>query len=219
MILVNKVCKSFGLFQQKVLHDVSFRIEDGEFVSLTGRSGSGKSTLLYIISTLDLPTSGEIIIDQYHTSKSSSDAIHHFRNQQVGFVFQFHYLLPELTALENVLMPLRKFQSVIVNEKLELAKILLNTFNLEEKYHRYPGQLSGGEQQRVAIARALIMKPKYIFADEPTGNLDSTNGKVVMDIFRKVNREDKTTIVFVTHDEEFALMADRQIKLADGSLA
>lgn len=218
MITINNISKTFGVFQQKVLRDISFSIHDGEFVSLTGRSGSGKSTLLYIISTLDLPTSGDVIIDQYHTTRASSDSIHAFRNQQIGFVFQFHYLLPELTALENVLMPARKLKMDTQQEKIEYAKTLLTTFNLKEKFDRFPGQLSGGEQQRVAIARALIMKPKYIFADEPTGNLDSSNGEIVMDIFRKVNKEERTTIVFVTHDEEFAKMADRQIKLADGQL-
>lgn len=218
MIVVNNVSKSFGIFEQQVLKNISFVVQEGEFVSLTGRSGSGKSTLLYIMSTLDSPTSGEVIIDQYHTTRTSSEDIHLFRNQQIGFVFQFHYLLPELTALENVLMPARKMKLDTQPEKIEYAKMLLNTFNLKEKYHRFPNQLSGGEQQRVAIARALVMKPKYIFADEPTGNLDSINGEIVMDIFKKVNREEKTTILFVTHDEEFAQRADRQIKLADGSL-
>lgn len=218
MIQVNSVGKTFGVFKQQILSDISFNIHDGEFISLTGRSGSGKSTLLYIISTLDLPSSGEVIIDRYHTSRSSSDEIHAFRNRQVGFVFQFHYLLPELTALENVLMPARKANLDTHPEKIDYAKSLLNTFNLNGKYDRLPGQLSGGEQQRVAIARALIMKPKYIFADEPTGNLDSVNGEIVMNIFRKVNLEEKTTIVYVTHDEEFAERADRKIKLADGKL-
>lgn len=216
MIQVKEVNKSFGVFKQKILHDISFTIHDGEFVSLTGRSGSGKSTLLYILSTLDLPTSGQVIIDEYCTATSSSDDIHAFRNQQVGFVFQFHYLLPELSALENILMPTRKVKNIQLSDKIEYAKSLLTIFNLKGKENHLPSQLSGGEQQRVSIARALIMNPKYIFADEPTGNLDSVNGEIVMNIFKKVNREEHTSIVFVTHDEDFAKMGSRQIKLMDG---
>lgn len=216
MIEVQQVNKSFGAVPQKILHDISFVVQDGEFVSLTGRSGSGKSTLLYILSTLDLPTSGKVIIDEHCTSTSSIETIHSFRNQQIGFVFQFHYLLPELTALENILMPTRKLQNGALANKVQYAKSLLNIFNLTGKENHFPSQLSGGEQQRVSIARALIMNPKYIFADEPTGNLDSVNGEIVMDIFKKVNREQGTTIVFVTHDEGFAKMGGRQIKLVDG---
>lgn len=216
MIQVQQVNKSFGVVPQKILHDISFVVHEGEFVSLTGRSGSGKSTLLYILSTLDLPTSGKVIIDEHCTSTSSIETIHSFRNQQIGFVFQFHYLLPELTALENILMPTRKLQNSALSNKVQYAKSLLNIFNLTGKENHFPGQLSGGEQQRVSIARALIMNPKYIFADEPTGNLDSVNGEIVMDIFKKVNREQGTTILFVTHDEGFAKMGNRQIKLVDG---
>jgi putative ABC transport system ATP-binding protein/lipoprotein-releasing system ATP-binding protein len=218
MLLVKNVSKVFGVFNQQILQNISFDVKDGEFVSLTGRSGSGKSTLLYIISTLDLPTSGEVIIDNYNTTTCSSDDLHAFRNRQIGFVFQFHYLLPELSAIENVLMPTRKLPHAEQIQKVEQAKFLLSTFNLKNKYNNFPGQLSGGEQQRVSIARALIMNPKYIFADEPTGNLDSVNGEIVMNIFRKINQEEKTTIIYVTHDEDFAKLAQRQIKLADGQL-
>ncbi|MCW5588702.1 MAG: ABC transporter ATP-binding protein [Legionellales bacterium] len=219
MISVRNVSKFFGSVEQTVLHNISFEIKSGELVSLTGRSGSGKSTLLYIISTLDFPSTGDVIINDYHTQTTPSAILHAFRNRHIGFVFQFHYLLTELTALENILMPARKYGIHQQKATIDYAYYLLNTFNLAKKAQKFPAQMSGGEQQRIAIARALIMQPQYIFADEPTGNLDSANGQVVMDIFRQINREQKTTIVYVTHDVEFAKLAERQIVLVDGKLA
>lgn len=215
-IFAHNVSKAFGNPSIQVLENISFQVESGEFLSLTGRSGSGKSTLLYIISSLDAPTSGEVLFDGVNVHKLSEKEIHEFRNQNIGFVFQFHYLIPELSALENVLLPARKFN--LQKSKKEEAENLLIGFDLKEKMNRLPSQLSGGEQQRVAIARALLMKPKYLFADEPTGNLDSKNGEIVLEIFRKINQELKTTIVMVTHDKEFASLAQRRIVLKDGKI-
>jgi ABC-type lipoprotein export system ATPase subunit len=213
---VNKVTKNFGNPPTKVLQNINFDIQKGEFVSLTGKSGSGKSTLLYILSSLDVPTSGNVLIDGKDLHAMDEISIHQFRNLQMGFVFQFHYLLPELTALENALMPARKtFQEKSLEKK---ALDLFKEFDLSGKEHKKPSQLSGGEQQRVSIARALIMEPDYLFADEPTGNLDSINGKIVMDLFVKINKSHKTTIIYVTHDEDFADLAKRKIVLKDGQI-
>jgi lipoprotein-releasing system ATP-binding protein len=210
------VSKSFSVENTKVLTDISIDIADGEFVSLIGRSGSGKSTLLYIMSSLDTPTQGSVEYAGKPLGKMSRRELHQLRNEQIGFVFQFHYLLPELNALENVLMPCTKTKSS--ERKTPLAKSLLAQFGLEDKILRLPRQLSGGEQQRVAIARALIMEPQFLFADEPTGNLDSVNGLTVMKILREINELKKTTIVLVTHDTGFAAYGKRQIHLADGKI-
>jgi putative ABC transport system ATP-binding protein/lipoprotein-releasing system ATP-binding protein len=215
-IVVHNVDKSFGNPPTYALKDISFEIQDGEFVSISGRSGSGKTTLLYVISTLDQPTAGQVTIDGNDPFAMSEDEIHQFRNTEVGFIFQFHYLLPELTAIENVLLPARKVGRY--EELMPRAQSLLEQFGLKGKEGRLPSQLSGGEQQRVAIARSLVMSPKYIFADEPTGNLDTANGMVVMDLLKKVNRENKTTLVLVTHEPDYAAMASRQIHLVDGRL-
>lgn len=213
-IRAENTTKCFGHPPTHVLKELNLSIEDGEFISLTGKSGSGKSTLLYLISSLDTPTSGRILLDGNDIALLSEKDIHAFRNLNLGFIFQFHYLLPELSALENVLMPTRKTnQQDVLREK---AIGLLDDFGLNQKYHKKPSQLSGGEQQRVSIARSLVMSPKYLFADEPTGNLDSANGKIVMDIFQRINRERGTTIVYVTHDNEYAKMASRRIHLIDG---
>ena len=208
------VNKWFGEPRTHVLHDISLTITEGEFVSLTGRSGSGKSTLLYLVSTLDLPSGGTVRIDGHDVSVWDQRDMHDFRNLQVGFVFQFHHLLPELTALENVLMPARRKKRE--REAADHGKLLLREFGLGDKLDRFPRQLSGGEQQRVAIARALVMKPKYLFADEPTGNLDTENAGLIMGWLEKVNRELGTTVVMVTHDPGFASRARRQVELVDG---
>ena len=217
MIECKGIIKEFGKPPQRVLHGLSFQIEAGEFVSISGRSGSGKSTLLYIISTLDLPTSGQVLIDGHDTATMDSVALHSFRNEKVGFIFQFHYLLPELTTLENVLLPARNLG--LIEEKTDYAKQLLGELGIADQATKYPGQMSGGQQQRVAIARALILTPKYIFADEPTGNLDTHNAQLVMSILTKVNKTHKTTICLVTHEPEFAAMAQREIYLIDGRIA
>ena len=216
-VQLRNIHKSFGNPPTHVLRGISLDIEDGEFVTVTGRSGSGKSTLLYIISSLDNPSSGEVLVDGINVHDLSEADLHAFRNLKMGFVFQFHHLLPELTALENVLMPAIK--RGITNEHRQNAEVLFSEFGMSEKLHRFPAQLSGGEQQRVAIARALIMQPKYLFADEPTGNLDSVNGFAVMNLLQKINKERKMCVVYVTHDLEFSKMAHRQIHLIDGSVA
>lgn len=215
-LIMKELTKSFGQPPTQVLKGISGEIQNGEMLSITGRSGSGKSTLLYIMSSLDQPTTGDIQIDNVSFAKMSSQEIHLFRNKQMGFVFQFHHLLPELTALENILMPALKTDSG--PERKEFALELLNEFGIGDKGHSLPSQLSGGEQQRVAIARALVMKPPYLFADEPTGNLDSANGLLVMNLFKRINKERGTTIIYVTHDQTFSQMSTRQIYLADGKI-
>ncbi len=216
-MILKDITKSFGEPPTQILKGITCEIKTGELVSITGRSGSGKSTLLYIVSSLDKPTSGEVIVDGRSLFNFSKHEMHTFRNQEMGFVFQFHYLLPELTALENILMPLRKLN--MHKQKMSEGLELMGEFGIKNKAESYPSQLSGGEQQRVAIARALIMNPSYIFADEPTGNLDSVNGQAVMNLFLRINKERKTTILYVTHDSDFAMMADRQVHLVDGALS
>ena len=213
-ITCHNLIKSFGEPPTEVIKGIDIVIEDGDFVSISGRSGSGKSTLLYLLSTLDEPTSGSVTIDGQSPAELSVEDLHNFRNESLGFVFQFHYLLPELTALENALLPARKNKNhqeaeAHVNEMFE-------SFDITNTRDKLPSQLSGGEQQRVAIVRALSMKPRYLFADEPTGNLDSVNGKVVMDILKKANKEWGMTLVLVTHEQDYAAMAEKEIFLKDG---
>lgn len=215
-IEIRKLFKSFGEPPTEVLKGIDLTINDGELVSIVGRSGSGKSTLLYVMSTLDHATNGNILYDNRDITTFNENEIHLLRNQQIGFVFQFHYLLPELTVLENVLLPAYKLK--IQNSKLEMAKELINEVGLADKLHRLPGQISGGEQQRVAIARSLLMNPKYLFADEPTGNLDTINGDIIMNLFKKFNNERKTTIIYVTHDTDYANSAKRKIEIIDGKI-
>lgn len=215
-ILGKNIVKEFGEPAIRVLHGLDFEIKSGEFVSMSGRSGSGKSTLLYIISTLDDPSSGQLIIDEKDVGKMSAKELHAFRNLQVGFIFQFHYLLEELTALENVLLPARNLKQDI--KLTGRAHELLESFGIEDKANSFPKQMSGGEQQRVAIARALLMRPRYIFADEPTGNLDSHNALNVMETLRQVNKTDGTTVLLVTHEPDFSKMADREVLLRDGRI-
>jgi ABC-type lipoprotein export system ATPase subunit len=215
-IVCKNLVKEFGDPPTRVIHNLDLEIEDGDFIAISGRSGSGKSTLLYLLSTLDSPSSGSISIDDKDVNALSVEELHAFRNTEVGFVFQFHYLLPELTALENVLLPARKTHQH--EEKAEHAKSLFQDFDIASKLEKLPSQLSGGEQQRVAIIRALIMQPRYIFADEPTGNLDSVNGEIVMNILKQINKDHNTTLVLVTHEPEYAAMAKREIFLVDGRI-
>ena len=213
---VENLYKELGPQKSVILHDINFEIEPGEFVALVGKSGSGKSTLLYVLSTLDAPTSGRVLFAGQDISKMDSAELHRLRNLNIGFVFQFHYLLPELTALENILMPARK--AGIAKEKLEFAKYVLESVDLADRMNHLPRELSGGQAQRVAIARSLVMQPKFLFADEPTGSLDSTNSNAVFEIFKKINKELQTTIVMVTHDPELAEATTRQIHLRDGRM-
>ena len=214
MIVAKNLIKEFGEPPTRVIQGIDLTIHDGEFVSISGRSGSGKSTLLYLLSTLDEPTYGELTIDGINPQEMSVEELHRFRNENLGFVFQFHYLLSELTAMENVLLPARRQN--LHYEKEDSARELFKTFDIADKMDKLPSQMSGGEQQRVAIARAMIMQPKYLFADEPTGSLDSKNGEIVMDILKRANSEWNTTLVLVTHEPEYAAMAQREVFLIDG---
>lgn len=216
-ILGKNIIKEFGNPPQRVLHGIDLEIFPGEFISISGRSGSGKSTLMFILSTLDNPSQGLLTIQGRSPAQMSSKELHHFRNTQIGFIFQFHYLLPELTALENVLLGPRNLK--IERQKKDYAMHLLQELEIESQAHKLPSRMSGGQQQRVAIARALIMEPKYIFADEPTGNLDSVTGQKVMQILTQINRENGTTIVLVTHEPDYAAMAKREIFLVDGKIS
>ena len=215
-IVAEHLGKAFGNPPARILSDISVSIDDGDFVSLTGRSGAGKSSLLYVLSSLDNPTEGMVTIDGTDIAKMDSKELHAVRNTDIGFVFQFHYLIAELTVLENVLVPALKLHQEVT--KRSRAENLIAQFGLTDKLHRYPRQLSGGEMQRVALARAMIMQPKYLFADEPTGALDTINAEAVINILRKVNTEEKTTVIMVTHDPDFAKMTRRQIRMADGRI-
>ncbi len=215
-IALRNVSKTLGEPPQKILKNIELEIQDGEYVSLTGRSGSGKSTLLYVMSDLDRVTEGQVFIDGKDTTIMTHAETHEFRNRMMGFIFQFHYLLPELTGLENVLMPTYKFKEQISRKKRALE--LMEMVGLEQRMHHLPREMSGGEQQRVAIARSLIMNPRYLFADEPTGSLDTVNAEAAIELLEKFNREEKTTVVMVTHDPDFAERARRKIVLSDGRL-
>lgn len=199
---------------EDILKGISLEVLRGEFLSIVGASGSGKSSLLYIMGLLDRPTSGEVIFEGERIDFSKEERISRIRNRKLGFVFQFHYLLPEFTALENVMVPMLK-AGVLKKEARERARELLSKVGLSGKEGRKPYQLSGGEQQRVAIARALANDPILLLADEPTGNLDSKNTEIVMEIFEKLN-EEGSTIVMVTHERYLAERTERIVHLKDG---
>lgn len=215
-LVASTIGKKIGDPAVQILTDISIEIPDGQFLSLTGRSGSGKSTLLYMLSGLDSLSTGAVHVDGIDLSKMRRKEIAHFRNEKIGFVFQFNYLIAELSVLENVLLPAKKYKQE--KARLSLAKTILEKVGLIEKLHRLPRQLSGGEEQRVAIARALIMEPKYLFADEPTGALDTINGEVVMEMLKEAHQEKKTTVILVTHEPDYAKHAERQVNLADGKI-
>jgi lipoprotein-releasing system ATP-binding protein len=202
----------------QVLSDVNFSINKGEFVSLTGKSGCGKSTLLYILSTMDTDYEGSLFIDQVEMPKGQEEFLAHIRNEKIGFVFQFHYLLNEFNVLENVMLPglkLSKFSKQEIEHKaMEKLKIL----GIEKLYNKKANHLSGGEKQRVAIARALINDPHIIMGDEPTGNLDKKNSDIVLGIFKELCAEFKQTLLIVTHDESFADQTERIIRMEDGRI-
>jgi lipoprotein-releasing system ATP-binding protein len=201
-----------------VLKDVSISVDRGEFVSLIGKSGSGKSTLLYLLSTLDTDYEGNIIINDLMVTGKSQNELARFRNEHIGFVFQFHFLLPEFTVLENVMMPARKLGK-FNNQEIEARALeKLRQMEMHSFAKKVSGKLSGGQQQRVAIARALINDPIIIMADEPTGNLDSANSENVLGIFKKLAKENGNTIITVTHDTDFAKSADRIIEIVDGKI-
>lgn len=200
-----------------VLKDISFNIQHGEFVSLIGKSGSGKSTLLYLLSTLDTDYQGTITINNTVVTGLSQNALAKFRNQYIGFVFQFHFLLPEFTVLENVMMPALKLNKYTRKVIEEMAMDKLKQMGMDTYSSKLSSKLSGGQQQRVAIARALINEPLILMADEPTGNLDSANTEIVFDIFQQLAQKGNT-IITVTHDIDFARRADRIIEMVDGRI-
>ncbi len=201
----------------KVLKGINLNIRTGEILVIMGPSGVGKSTLLHILGTLDKPTFGEVIIDGQRVSDLKESQISAFRNKNVGFVFQFHYLLPEFTALENLLIPRMIFQKNW-KDYIPRAEQLMAEVGLSQRLHHRPSQLSGGELQRVAVARALINNPKLVLADEPTGNLDSQNSHALFDLILQLNQKYKQTFVIVTHNEMFAKQSHRVIHLQDGQI-
>ena len=213
MIVGKNIHKTFGSLE--ILKGVDLEINQGEIVSIVGSSGAGKTTLLTILGTLDRATSGEVIINNESVFKLNEKKLAAFRNQHIGFVFQFHQLLPEFTALENVCIPATIAKRSIKDSE-KRATELLELFNLKDRVHHKPSELSGGEQQRVAVARALINNPKVIFADEPSGNLDSVNARELHNLFFKLRNEFKQTFVIVTHNAELAEMADRTLVMRDG---
>ena len=219
LIEMNSICKSYRNigFETKVLKDVTLHIKEGDYVSIIGPSGSGKSTLMAIMGCLSQPTSGEYILDDEEVGKLNDRKLSRVRNEKIGFVFQAFHLLPGVTAMENVSLPLVYAKNPPRNIK-ERARELLTKVGLEHRLHHTPGQLSGGEQQRVTIARSLINDPRIILADEPTGNLDSKNGVETMKTFDNLIKEGKT-IILITHDQEVAQHADRIISIRDGQVA
>jgi len=202
----------------RVLHGIDMELERSSFASLIGSSGSGKSTLLHLLGALDRPTEGEVIIDSVNVNQLTDDELSDFRNLKVGFIFQFHYLLPEFSVVENVLIPNLIHTDTEVPEVRQRATELLDYVGVGHILDKNAGNISGGEQQRTAIARALINQPKLILADEPTGNLDSVNSGKVLDLLRKINNELGTTILLVTHDKTLAEKTDRIIEIKDGRI-
>ena len=202
----------------QVLFDINLQFRQGSFNSIVGPSGSGKSTLMNIIGTLDKPTKGEIYIDAKRTDKMTKKELAELRNKTIGFVFQFHYLLPEYTALENVLLPHRISKEKVTNETKKRALDLLKFIGIEEVKNNLANNMSGGQQQRTAIARALMNNPKILLADEPTGNLDTDSTDKVYDLFREINDEFNTTIIVITHERRIAEKTDRIIEIRDGRI-
>ncbi len=219
LIQVQDLEKSFPIERRvlPVLKGLDLSIARGEMVAVVGASGVGKSTLLHILGALDHPTSGKILFDGVDIFSLSDRQLAQFRNRRIGFVFQFHHLLPEFTALENVMMPGR-IARLPFSETQERAKDLLESVGLSERLAHRPGELSGGEQQRVAVARALLMRPDVILADEPTGNLDTKTSDEVFQLLRELNKRDGITFVVVTHNERLSGLADRVVRMVDGQV-
>jgi len=213
---INKFFRDPVLFQ--ALKDVSFTIEKGEFASIMGKSGCGKSTLLYILSTMDTDYEGEVFLNGELITGKSRNELAYIRNKHIGFVFQFHYLLPEFTILENVMLPAKKLGEKSLEEIEHNAMEKLKLLHIEDQALKLASKVSGGQKQRVAIARALINNPTIIMGDEPTGNLDSHNADNVFNIFRELSHEQNLSLLVVTHDKDFADKTDRIIEMGDGMI-
>ncbi len=221
MLEVNGLTKTFqgGSQQVKAVDNVSLKVKDGQFVSIIGKSGSGKSTLLSLLGALDKPDSGSVKVGGQDIMGLSQADLAKYRSQKIGFVFQSYNLIPNLTALENVMLAMEFAKELSKTERKERAKQLLDQVGVEgDRQQRKPGKLSGGEQQRVAIARAIANKPKLILADEPTGNLDSQTGKMIFDLLHNLAKSENTTILVVTHDLSIAGKTESTFKLVDGKL-
>jgi lipoprotein-releasing system ATP-binding protein len=218
LIVVKDVCKTFnGELKAEALKNINLTINKGEFCSIMGPSGSGKSTLLHLLGALDLPTSGEIFINSRATTSLSEKELTRFRQEYIGLVFQFHFLLPEFTAFENLLIP-QLLAKVPHNKAEKIALGLLDKVKILNKKNNRPSQMSGGEQQRVAIARSLVNDPLILLADEPTGNLDTANSKNIYALLKELNEEHQQTILVVTHDINFASRTQRVIEIVDGEI-
>ena len=219
MIKVVDLKKSFRMngYTLNVLNGITLDIARGEMIAIVGASGAGKSTLLHMLGTLDRPTSGSVLFDGQDVFDLSEDAQAEFRNKRIGFVFQFHHLLPEFTALENTFLP-ALIQDRPADDAQKDATQLLADVGLGERLHHKPGELSGGEQQRVAVARALMQRPDLVLADEPTGNLDTHTGDSLFALLRKLNKDRGTTFVIVTHNDKLSAQADRIIRMEDGRI-
>ncbi len=216
---LKNINKIYGTdIKTQVLYDINLSFEEGSFNSIIGQSGSGKSTLLNLIGTLDKPTSGEIRINDVAVSAMNQNQLAVLRNNTLGFVFQFHYLLPEFTALENVLMPYEIKHGKITKEIIKKAEDIMDLVGLKQVKNNLATKMSGGQQQRTAIARALINEPKIILADEPTGNLDSDSTETIYQLLRNINETYKTTFIIITHDRKIAEKADRIVEIKDGKI-
>lgn len=219
ILITNKICKSFhDPITVPVLKDISFSIDKGEFISIIGKSGCGKSTLLYILSTMDTDYEGELFIDGVLMRNKKEKELAIVRNEKIGFVFQFHYLLNEFSVLKNVMLPGLKLAKYSEKEVEQRAYEKLKVLGIENEALKMPNQLSGGQKQRVAIARALINDPLIIMGDEPTGNLDKKNSEIVFNIFKELAEIYQQTLLIVTHDNEFAARTNRIIEMEDGQI-
>jgi lipoprotein-releasing system ATP-binding protein len=207
-----------GTVPATLVRDADLTVSPGEFLAITGPSGSGKSSLLYLLGLLDRPTDGRLLLDGADTEQLDSDGLARLRLEKIGFVFQFHFLLPEFSALENVLVPMRKLDRWPPAQARERAEALLADFGLTDQMKKRPDQMSGGQRQRVAIARSMANDPSLVLADEPTGNLDQKNGQIVFDIFARLAAEHGKTVITVTHDPQLASRTTRRVHIVDGRI-